>query len=235
MRVQELSDSSRAVHARRPSQLDPRAAGVWGAAAGRAAAIALCVCAAFAIAAGAAYASGPMLRLLSNGKPVPSGQRTAVIDQIAFPGFTCEGFNGAMHSGSNPARVLKFIPGEEVGGEAFNSCATGHGQPVGIGTEGKPAKLHLVTVSSETVTQSFVPGVVFDDEETGCIWELHKLAGPLPSSGDLELVHVSGSLRLHTRVSARTCPRTAEAAGTATIQASPEGAPPGSYEVERVP
>jgi hypothetical protein len=196
--------------------------------------LSLCALAAFAIATEGASAALPRLRLLSNGTQVPANQRTAVINTTSFPGFTCQGFNGAMHLERNPAVELKFAKGGEGGGEAFSSCETGSGEPVSTATEGPAAKLSSVTVSRTTVTERFVPAVVFEDNESGCVWELHKLAGPLPSSGPLEAIPVSGTLRLLAHLSARTCSGPGEASGTATIEAAPEGAPPGSYEVERV-
>lgn len=188
---------------------------------------------AFAFAVNGAYAAGPKLQLFSNGRPVPSGQPSAVITQAAFPGFTCNGFSGAMEFQGGPARTLRFKFVAEGGGEAFYSCETGTGERVTTETEGATAKSRTVQISSKAVVEKFVPAPVFEDDASGCVWRLHKLEGPLPGSGDLEGVHVSGTVKLLSRLSAHTCPKTAEATGTVTIEAAPEGAPPGSYRVEQ--
>jgi len=210
-----------------------------GPAARRAAAVALCVCVALILVAGSAYAAAPKLRLLSNGSPVPSGQGTAVITQTSFPGFTCKSFSGALQSGANPSAVLKFSnPAPEGGDEAFNSCETASGEPVGIGSrrEGSIPKLIRVTASAETetVTEFFSPTVILEDDQSGCLWLLGKLSGPLPSSGNLEGIALRGTVK-RAAGSARSCPTSREATAAATIEAAPEGAPPGSYEVERIP
>ena len=202
-----------------------------------AAVLGACLLAALAIAT-CAYAAPPKLALVSDGEPVPSGQRSAVITSASFPGFTCEGFGGSMEFLGGPKLVLKFSSREAEGGdEAFDSCETGSGETVATGqevTEFGPSKLQLVTVTSEAVTETFRPAAMFDDTETGCVWTLHKLAGPLPSSGELAEVPLSGTVRLRPRLSAHTCPETGAVSATATIEAAPEGAPPGSYTVEQV-
>jgi hypothetical protein len=192
---------------------------------------------ALGVTANTAFASGPKLRLISNGKTVPRGQRTAVITETSLPGFTCKSFSGALHSGANPAAVLTFTnPEPEGGDEAFNTCETGSGEPVFIGSTREERISHLVrvTVSGETVTEVFSPAALLEDKETGCAWQLSKIAGPLPASGRLEGIALKGTPKLAAG-SAHSCPKAGEAAATATIEASPEGAPPGSYEVERIP
>jgi hypothetical protein len=131
-----------------------------------------------------------------------------------------------------PKRVLTFTDLAEGGDEAFNSCETGSGEEVSTETESGQPKLHQVKVSAETVTETFSPTVRFQDDETGCVWTLRKLSGPLPGSDSLTNIAVAGTVKLDRALSARTCPKTGEASGTATIEAAPEGAPPGSYEVE---
>jgi hypothetical protein len=212
-----------------------RAVYVW------AVATSLCCALVVVAAGGTAYAAGPKLRLLSNGKVVPKGQRSAVINQTSFPGFKCEGFNGAMRfegNGVSGVPVLRFMnPGGEGGGEAFQSCVTEKGETVSTATEGLPAKLATVAISAEheTVTEQIRPVAFFEDKATGCVWQLSKLSGALPKAGPLEGIHVAGTVRLAGKISAKTCPKLAEAMGTVTIEASPEGAPPGSYELERIP
>jgi hypothetical protein len=181
-----------------------------------------------------AHAAGPKLRLISNGKPVPKGQRTQVVDLVSFPGFTCEGFNGGMIFEGSGGTTLRFNYGGG-GAEAFESCKTPKGEKVSTATECECSKLSSVAITSATITEHYPPRqVIFEDSETGCVWELQQLQGTTPSSGPLEKVGVSGTVKLRTKISAHTCPKTGEASGTVTIEAAPE-APPGSYEVERLP
>jgi len=66
------------------------------------------------------------------------------------------------------------------------------------------------------------------------VWELTRLQGATPTSGPLEGVPVSGTVKLLGKISARSCPKSGSASGTVTIEAGPE-LPPGKYEVERLP
>ncbi|HEV3284624.1 MAG TPA: hypothetical protein VG010_10490 [Solirubrobacteraceae bacterium] len=186
------------------------------------------------LAAGASpsAAAGPKLRLISNGKPVPREQRTAVINLVSFPGFTCEGFNGAMIFEGSGGRTLKFLNGGG-GAEAFEKCETSKGEKVSTATESGGSKLASVAVTGETITEHFTPAAIFEDKETNCVWKLTRLAGATPSSGPLTSVHVSGHVNLIAKLSGHSCPKTAEASGTVTIEAALEGVPPGSYEIER--
>lgn len=189
-----------------------------------------------AVWAGGAYAAEGKLRLLSNGEPVRDGQPSAVYNEAQFPGFTCQGTNGSMSFETNPARTLKFGYRAEGGSYGFDSCKTtsGEGVPISSRSEGNEPHLRRTTITTTTVTEIFRLAPIFEDRESGCVWTLPKLAGPLPSSGSLEGVLLSGTLRLLKRYSSRTCPQTAEVRDTTTIEAAPEGAPPGSYEVQRI-
>jgi hypothetical protein len=92
-----------------------------------------------------------------------------------------------------------------------------------------------VAITSATITESYpARQVVFEDKETGCVWELTRLQGATPSSGPLENVPVSGTVKLLAKISAHTCAKSGAASGTVTIEAGPE-LPPGKYEVERLP
>ena len=93
-----------------------------------AAVLGACLLAASAIAP-SAHAAGPKLQLVSNGKPVPSGQGSAVITHASFPGFTCQAFAGSMEFRGGSKAVLEFTRGGEGGDEAFDSCETGSGEP----------------------------------------------------------------------------------------------------------
>ncbi len=194
----------------------------------------LAVCAALAVVgcAGSARASGPRLQLFSNGEAVSSEHETTVINSTRFPGFTCEGFDGSMYFQGAPASVLRFRRGEEGLNYAFDGCKTKSGEEVSTETEQGPSKLREVTVSSTLVVESFEP-VHFEDHESGCVWVLRELEGPLPHSGSLTRIHVSGTVELDSRLSAHTCPKSGGAKGIATIEQGPEQAP-GSYRVEEV-
>ena len=196
------------------------------------AATALCLLGAVA---SSASASALKLQLISNGEAVTSDQRSAVIDYARFPGFTCEAFDGAMSFGGGPKRVLTFTDTAEGGDEAFNTCKTESGEEVSTETESGQSTLHQVKVSAETVTETFSNPVVFQDTETDCVWTLRKLSGPLSGSESLTNVAVAGTVKLDRGLSTRTCPKTGEVSGTTTIEAAPEAAPPGSYEVQVLP
>jgi hypothetical protein len=197
-----------------------------------------CLLGVSAISAVSAHASGTRLQLLSNGSPVGFDQRSAVINEAEFPGFTCSGFNGDMSFRRTPAKTLRFkFPLDEGGSEGFNYCTTDAGEEVAIVEphEGDTPHLREVTMTAQTVTETFKPRPLFEDDETGCLWELRKLAGPLPRSGSLHDVQLSGPLRLLVHLSSTTCPGVGDVTDITTIEAAPEGAPPGSYEVERLP
>ncbi len=182
--------------------------------------------------AAVAHASSPKLELLSSGQPVPSNHESTVLNETTLPGFSCEGFDGSMYFQGGPASVLSFKRGEEGLDYAFDACKTKSGEEVSteFGEEGRHAKLREVTVSSTTVTESFEP-VYFEDNESSCVWVLRDLQGPLPRSGSLGRIHVTGALKLDGRLSARSCPKTGKASGIATIEEGPEQ-PAGSYRVE---
>lgn len=184
--------------------------------------------------AAVAHASSPKLQLFSNGAPVPSDHESTVLNETAFPGFTCEGFDGSMYFQGGPASLLSFKRGEEGLDYAFDVCKTKSGQEVSTESteEGGQSKLREVTVSSTTVIESFEP-VYFEDAESSCVWVLRELEGPLPRSGSLGRIHVSGALKLDGRLSAHTCPKTGKAMGIATIEEGPEQ-PAGRYRVESV-
>jgi hypothetical protein len=200
----------------------------------RVAMLGLCVVMALMNVAAVAQASSPRLQLFSNGEPVPSEHESTVLNETAFPGFTCEGFDGSMYFRGGPASSLAFKRGEEGLNYAFDVCKTRSGEEVSTESrdEGGQSKLREVTVSSTTVTESFEP-VYFEDDQSSCVWVLRELEGPLPRSGSLEHIHVSGALKLDGRLSAHSCPKTGKARGIATIEEGPEQ-PAGSYRVESV-
>jgi hypothetical protein len=137
-----------------------------------------------------------------------------------------------------PAKTLLFkFPLDEGGSEGFNYCTTDAGEKVAVVEhhEGDTPHLREVTITTQTITETFKPQPLFEDDETGCLWELRKLAGPLPSSGSLQDVQLPGTLRLLAHLSSSTCPGMGDVTDITTIEAAPEGAPPGSYEVERLP
>jgi hypothetical protein len=191
---------------------------------------------ALAPAAGAVVSEGPPVRLTYEGATVAKGQRSYVETRASFPGFTCEGYTGVAYTKTNPATTVSIVNNlnaENGGGEAFSGCRTSGGRSFSEETELAVPKLRKVTVTASTVTEVFMPTPLFDDEETGCIWRLVKLSGPLPSSGSLSEVPVSGALRL-VRGSAKSCPKTAQSASALLTvgRTDSEGAPEGAYGVE---
>jgi len=187
------------------------------------------------VAVASAQAAGPKLQLFNNGNAVPNHQHTWVTTEASFPGFTCSGFAGAFQFDGGPAATLKFMAsaGAEGGNYAFDTCETESGEEVGTGTEGPIPKLHLVKITSTTVTETFKPTAQLEDNETECVWKIRKLSGPLPESGSLTGLSLTGTATLVGPFSAKTCPKRGAVSATVTIEPS-EGAPPGGYEVKTV-
>jgi hypothetical protein len=176
------------------------------------------------------------LQLISNGQAVATRQLSAVYNEAIFPGFACKAGDGSELFQGGPSATLRFKLGGEGGDYAFDSCMTSRGEEVAISAsqEDLIPKLREVKITASEVSERFSPVPFFEDTETGCVYKLTKLSGALPASHSLTEVALGGTARRDTRLSAHTCAKTAAVSDTSTIEAAPEGAPPGSYEVEEL-
>jgi hypothetical protein len=166
----------------------------------------------------ASMAAAAKLELTGNGVKVPPFSGARVLNETQFPGFTCNGSHETTF-GSDPALALKFSTGEGGGeGPGYFACKYANGEEEEPG-ETFHSKLKGVIIKEGMVKEYYLPGARFSDPEMGCIWGLSRLSGPLPPSGNLEGVALTGTVTLHGRLFAGgSCARTASVTSTLTIE-----------------
>lgn len=189
---------------------------------------------------GMAAAEEQPVRLIFNGATVPRGTRSAVETVAQMPGFSCSGYHSVTSlKTADPATTLRIVDNhfeEGSGFEAFDGlCRAPHGEPFGeeVTESGRHGIFAKVTITSSAIGETFSPAPIVEDPETKCRWKLATLSGPLPASGVLNDVSVSGTAGLQA-YSARSCPKAPQpVTGTLIVdEANEEGAPIGAYTVE---